>query len=99
MDVGDFLKQQQAALDLLQQQLAKPSEGGLAALLGTREQQAAAVKGRIDELGRQKVAAMQRWDAAIAAQQKLLDGLEGAAAKAGQVLQGAAPATPEKRGG
>ncbi len=99
MDVADFLKQQQAALDLLQRQLAKPSESGLAALLGSREQQAAAVKTRIDELGRQKAAAMQRWDAAIAAQQKLLDGLESAGAKAGQVLQGTAPPPPGKSGG
>ena len=76
MDVSEILRQQQAALDALQQNLAKPDDAGLASLLGNREQQAAAVQARIDELTRQKDAAMRRYDAAIEEQKNLLTTLQ-----------------------
>jgi hypothetical protein len=69
--LSEILRQQQAALKALQQNLANPSETGLLPLLGNREQQAAAVQGRIDELSRQKDAAMRRHDAAIDEQKKI----------------------------
>jgi hypothetical protein len=85
MDVSEILKHQQAALEVLQQNLAKPSEAGLASLLGNREQQAAAVQARIDELSRQKDAAMRRYDAAIAEQKNLLATLQSVMANSGPI--------------
>ena len=98
MDVSDILKQQQAMLDTLQKQLAKPNEAGLVALLGNRDQQAAAIKARIDELVRQKAASMQRFDTAIEEQKKALAALQGATAATGQVLQGLPPPAGPKTG-
>jgi hypothetical protein len=87
MDVSEILKQQQAALDALQQQLANPSEAGLVSLLGNREQQAAAIQARIDELSRQKEDAMRRYDAAINEQENLLATLQSVVADTGRILQ------------
>ena len=96
MDVSEILKQQQAALETLQQHLAKPDEAGLISLLGDREQQIAAIQARIDDLTRQKDAAMKRYDAAIEEQKRALAKLQSAIANTGRILQGSAPspATP-----
>lgn len=98
MDVSVILKQQQAWMETLQKQLARPSESGVVSLLGTREQQAAAIQARIDDLVRQKNATMQRYDAAIGEQKKVLATLQSAMTSPGRVLQGAAPTTAEKSG-
>lgn len=98
MDASDILKQQQTWLDTLQKQLAKPSESGILALLGNRQQQQAAIQARIDDLSRQKDAAMQRYDAAIEQQKSMLVLLQGAAATGGSVLQGSQAAPPPKTG-
>jgi hypothetical protein len=90
MDVSEILKQQQAALDALQQNLAKPSEAGLLSLLGDREQQAGAVQARIDELSQQKDAAMRRYDTAIEEQKNLLATLQSVMADTGRRLQDSA---------
>ena len=91
MDISEILKQQQAALDALQQHLAKPSEAGLISLLGDREQQIAAIQARIDDLSRQKDAIAQRYDAAIGEQKKALVALRSATADTERILQGIAP--------
>lgn len=96
MDVSEILKQQQAALDVLRQNLASPSEAGLLPLLGDREQQATAVQARIDELSRQKDAAMSRYDAAIREQKNVLATLQNVTLNARQVLQGSASPTAPK---
>jgi hypothetical protein len=96
MDVSEILKQQQAALEVLQQNLANPSEAGLTSLLGDREQQAAAVQARIDELTRQKDAAMRHYDVAITEQKNLLATLQSTIANTGQVPQGAASSSASK---
>jgi hypothetical protein len=96
MDVSETLKQQQAALDALQQNLAKPGDAGLASLLGNREQQAAAVQARIDELSRQKDAAMRRYDAAIQEQKNLLATLQSVVADTERILRGSASSDENK---
>jgi hypothetical protein len=87
MDISEILKQQQAALDALQQQLAKPGDSGLLSLLGNREQQAAAIQARIDELSRQKDDTMRRYDAAINEQKNLLATLQSVIADTERILQ------------
>ena len=99
MDVSEILKQQQAALDALQQHLAKPSEAGLTSLLGDREQQIAAVQARIDDLTRQKDEAIKRYDAAIEEQKKALAALQSVIANTGRILQGSAASTATKANG
>jgi hypothetical protein len=100
-NANDILKQQQAWLDTLQEKLAKPSDSGILSLLGTQEQQAAAIQARIDNLSRQKDAAMQRYDAAINEQKKVLAALQTAMESTGLILQGSASSTgnqsPPKR--
>ena len=96
MDVSEILKQQQAALDSLQRNLAKPSEGGLTVLLGDRNQQVTSLQARIDDLTRQQAAAMQRFDAAIEQHKRALAVVQSAMATAGRVLQGSAPPAGEK---
>jgi hypothetical protein len=90
MDVSEILKQQQAALEALQQNLAKPGEAGLLSLLGNRERQAAVVQARIDELSQQKDTAMRRYNAAIEEQKNLLATLQGVMADTEPMQRGAA---------
>ena len=86
MAASDILKKQQAWLDLLQKSLADPSPAMLTALLATRAQQMADVQARIDDLGAQKQAAIQRFDSAIAEQQRALSALQTGTANTGPVL-------------
>ena len=99
MDVSEILKQQQAALETLQQHLAKPDEAGLISLLGDREQQIAAIQARIDDLTRQKDAAMKRYDAAIEEQKQALVALQSVIANTGRILQGSTPSTATRTNG
>jgi hypothetical protein len=70
MTASDILQQQQAWVELLEKSLAEPTPAAYASLLATREQQLAEVQSRIDNLTTQKVAAIQRFDAAIADHQR-----------------------------
>jgi hypothetical protein len=96
MDVSEILKQQQAALETLQQHLAKPDEAGLISLLGDHEQQIAAIQARIDDLTRQRDATIRRYDAAIEEQKKALTALRNVIANTGRILQGIAPSAATK---
>ncbi len=99
MEIKDILADQSAWLDTLRTNLPAPSAAGISATLGSIETQVGVIKARISDLTKQKAAAMQQFDAAIARQESALTTLEAGAAitvasGAAQPVQAAQPTPP-----